>query len=79
MDIMLARQLLSCRPFEANHGLSLLAWDSCAEYLSRACDPNNNLVYHVGIKGKHLMTRFLELMVLIKKVERQVPFKSGCA
>jgi hypothetical protein len=78
MDIMLARQLISCRPFDANRGLNLLAWDTCAEYLSRARDPNDNLVYRVGIKGKQLKTRFLELMVMIKKVERQVPLKSGC-
>jgi hypothetical protein len=78
MDIMLARQLISCRPFDANRGLSMQAWDTCAEYLSRARDPNDNLVYRVSIKGKQLKTRFLELMVLIKTVERQVPFKSGC-
>ena len=78
MDIMLSRQLISCRPFDASRGLSLLAWDTCAQHLSKACDPNNNLVYRVGIKGKQLKARFLELMALITKVERQVPFKSGC-
>ncbi len=75
---MLAHQLISCWPFEANHGLSLLAWDTCAEHLSRVHNPNNNLVYSVGIKGKQVNTRFLENMVMIKKVERQVPFELGC-
>ena len=51
MDIMLSRQLISCRPFDASRGLSLLAWDTCAQHLSKACDPNNNLVYRVGIKA----------------------------
>ena len=78
MDIMLARQLISCRPFDANRGLSLLAWDTCAQHLSKARNPNDKLVYRVGIKGKQLKARFLELMTLIKTVERQVPFKSGC-
>ena len=78
MDIMLVCQLISCRPFDANRGMSLMAWETCAEFLSKARDPQDNLVYRVGIKGKQLKTRFLELMALIKKVERQVPFKSGC-
>jgi hypothetical protein len=36
MDIMLSRQLISCRPFDASRGLSLMAWDTCAEHLSKA-------------------------------------------
>jgi hypothetical protein len=75
--IMLARQLISCRPFDANRGMSLMAWETCAEFLSNARHPQDNLVYRVDIKGKQLKT-FLELMALIKKVERQMPFKSGC-
>jgi hypothetical protein len=59
MDIMLSRQLVSYRPFDVNCGMSLLAWDTCAEHLSKARHPTTKeLVYRAGIKGKQLKARF---------------------
>ena len=78
MDIMLVRQLISDRPFDAGHGLTMKAWDTCTGFLSKTLDPNDRLVHPTGISGKQLKTRFLQLMDFIKKVEVQIPLNPGC-
>jgi hypothetical protein len=78
MDIMFVRHLLVDKPFEAPHGKGTSAWESTAHYLSLAVDPDGNLIFPLGCNGRQLKSRFQELMSVMKKIENEVPFKSGC-
>ena len=78
MDIMFVRHLLVDKPFEAPHGKGTSAWESTAHYLSLAVDPDGNLIFPLGCNGRQLKSRFQELMSVMKKIENEVPFTSGC-
>jgi len=78
MDIMFVRHLMVDKPFEAPHGKGTSAWESTAHYLSLAVDPDGNLIFPLGCNGRQLKSRFQELMSVMKKIENEVPFKSGC-
>jgi hypothetical protein len=78
MDIMFVRHLLVDRPFEAPHGKGTSAWESTAHYLSLAVDPDGNLIFPLGCNGRQLKSRYQELMSAMKKIQSEVPFRSGC-
>ena len=78
MDIMFARHLIVDRPFDAPHGKLGSAWTTTAHYVSKAVDPDGNLVFPLGCNARQAKTRFQELMAVMKKMENEVPFKSGC-
>jgi hypothetical protein len=79
MDIMFVRHLLVDKPFEAAHGQNKKAWDSTAFYLSKAVDPNGNLIFgDAGCNGRQLKARFQELMTFMKRLEHRIPRDSGC-
>ena len=79
MDIMFVRHLLVDRPFEAPHGKGASAWESTAHYLSKAVDPNGNIIFPLlGCNDRQLKSRFQGLMTVMKKIENNVLFKSGC-
>ncbi len=76
---MFVCHLLVDRPFEAPHGKGTSAWKSTAHNLSKAVDPDENLIFPLGCNGRKLKSRFQELMVAMKKIlGSEVPFKSGC-
>ena len=79
MDLMLVRQVMVDEPYAAPFGKTGQAWKACAELLSKAQDPQGNLVYGVlGVNDKGLRKRFDKLMAFVKKMEGSVPFQSGC-
>jgi hypothetical protein len=79
MDIMFVRQLFMDKPFEAAHGQNIKAWNSTAFYLSKAVDPNGNLIFgDTGCNGRQLKARFQELMTFMKRLEHCLPFDLGC-
>jgi hypothetical protein len=79
MDIMYIRQLLVDKPFEAAHGQNMKAWNNTAFYLSKAVDPNGNLIFgDAGCNGRQLKARFQERMTFMKRLEHHIPFDLGC-
>ena len=78
MDIRLAHQVLSDKPFEAPHGKTVEKWKKSALF-SKAVDPDGNSVFPNGINHGQLKDRFNDIMVdFMKKLESQVPMRSGC-
>ena len=45
MDIMLVRQLLADKPFEAGRGKTTAAWETSAHYLSLSAYPAGNSIF----------------------------------
>ena len=68
MNIMFVRQLLVDKPFGAAHGQNKKAWNSTTFYLSKAVDPNGNLIFgDAECSGRQLKARFQELMTFMKR------------
>ena len=65
---------------QAPHGKGpTSAWESTAHYLSKAVDPNGNIIFPLlGCNDRQLKSRFQGLMTVMKKIENNVLFKSGC-
>jgi hypothetical protein len=78
MDIRLAHQMLADKPFEAPHGKAGEEWMNSAHYLSKAVDPDGRSVFPNGIKPRQLKDRFNDIMAFMKKLESEVPMRSGC-
>ncbi len=78
MDIMFVRHLLVDKPFEAPQGKGTSAWELTAHYLSLAVDPDGNIIFPLGCNGRQLKSEFQELMSVMKTIENEVPFTSGC-
>jgi hypothetical protein len=58
---------------------NLKAWNSTAFYLSKAVDPNGNLLFgDAGCNGRPLKAQFQELMTFMKRLEHCIPFDLGC-
>jgi hypothetical protein len=78
MDIRLTHQILADKPFEAPHGKTGEEWKKSAHFLSKAVDPDGKSVFPNGIKPRQLKDRFNDLMAFMKKLESEVPMRSGC-
>lgn len=78
MDIRLAHQVLTDKPFQAPHGKTVEKWKVSAFFLSKAVDPDGNSVFPNGINHRQLKDRFNDIMAFMKRLESQVPMRSGC-
>ena len=73
----IAHQILTGKPFEAPHGKTVEEWKKSA-FFSKAVDPDGNSVFLDGINHHQLKDRFNGIMAFMKKLESQVPMRSGC-
>ena len=77
-DTMLIRHLIVGKPFKADFGKVLNAWQDVADVVNKEIDDNGQVLFYPPLTGKGVRERYEKLVSVAKEMRNAVPFRSGC-